>query len=118
MRLLGVDESRLVIHKGWFKDTFPVADVPAVALLHIDCDFYEATRDCLERWFPLMAQGGIVQVDDYEDFLGSRTAVDELIAARPFIELRQWGTSGKAYYFECRAETAGSEARRTPSWHV
>ena len=105
MRLLGVDESRLVTHKGWFKDTFPVAGIPSVALLHIDCDFYEATRDCLERWFPVMSQGGIVQVDDYEDFVGSRTAVDKFLAAHPFIKLLHRGTSGKAYYFECKTGT-------------
>src|SRR5688572_5817341 len=44
MRAVKVDPSRLHFHKGWFSDTFPhTQHIDRVALLHIDCDFYEPT---------------------------------------------------------------------------
>jgi len=98
MRLLAIDEDRLVFHKGWFRDTFPVADISAIALMHIDCDFYEPTRAALARWAPLVAPGGIVQFDDYEDFVGCRRAVDEFLAEHSAIRLERLGAPGTAYF--------------------
>ena len=48
-RALAIDPSRVHVHAGWFHETFPKAVVGGVALLHIDCDFYEPTKLCLER---------------------------------------------------------------------
>ena len=51
MRKLGIAKERLHFHRGWFDDTFPKVNVAPVALAHIDCDFYEPTRLCLEKWY-------------------------------------------------------------------
>ena len=45
------------IHRGWFDQTFPKVTVDLVALAHIDCDFYEPTRLCLEKWYPMLSTG-------------------------------------------------------------
>ena len=37
--------------KGWFQDTFPKATVGAIALLHVDADWYDSVRLCLERFW-------------------------------------------------------------------
>jgi O-methyltransferase len=99
MRTLAVPASRVHLHRGWFHETFPRADVPDVALLHIDCDFYEPTRLCLERWYPRVAPGGWIQFDDYSEFEGAYQAVNEFLAVHPELSLREFGQfGGQAYY--------------------
>lgn len=97
MDLLKVDPARLRFHRGWFDQTFPHANVKSVALLHIDCDFYEPTRLCLEKWLPLMAPGGFIQFDDYESYIGCAKAVDEMLQ-RHGARLQTWGDRGQAYF--------------------
>jgi hypothetical protein len=76
-------------HVGWFQET--LAAVPqslnAIALLRMDGDWYESTKICLERLFPLVGSGGIVVIDDYGKWPGCRKAVDEFMAGlrRPLL---------------------------------
>ena len=101
MSKVGIDPARVVIHKGWFNDTFPLAGVARVALVHVDPDFYEPTRLCLEKWYPLITPGGYMQFDDYSSFRGYRQAVDEFLRARPELPLKSFGRlEAKAYYFQ------------------
>jgi O-methyltransferase len=101
MRKLGIERDRIVLHPGWFHDTFPGA-APAVgriAVLHIDPDFYDPVRLCLDTWYPRVAAGGFIQFDDYAAFAGCRRAVDEFLKANPELSLEERGhTEGKAYF--------------------
>lgn len=99
MKKLGIATERVKIHRGWFHETFPEVDVSPVALAHIDCDFYEPTRLCLEKWYPALAPGGIMQFDDYASFSGCRQAVDEFIAAHPEVKMETAGETAQAYFF-------------------
>ena len=72
--------SRLV--KGMFADTLPRSGVGAVSVLHIDCDWYESVKACLDAFYPRVSPGGIIQVDDYGHWKGAREAVDELLKER------------------------------------
>ncbi len=100
MTKLAIAPERIKIHKGWFNDTFPKADIPKIALIHADADFYEPTRLILERWYPTLAPGGFVQFDDYQSFRGCQQAVDEFLKSHPEIKLEQFGEfTAKAYYF-------------------
>lgn len=65
MRKFGVNEDRLVYHKGWFQDTVPLWDGRPIALLRLDGDLYESTKVCLEYLYPYVSPGGIVIIDDY-----------------------------------------------------
>jgi asparagine synthase (glutamine-hydrolysing) len=70
---------RIRLHKGLFDDTLhPSAPV---AIAHIDCDWYEPVKLCLERIYPHLAVGGRLVVDDYYDWDGARVATDELLSA-------------------------------------
>lgn len=62
---------------GWFKDTLPRAPVGSLALLRLDADLYESTRDALNALYPKVSPGGFVIVDDYHCIPGCRQAVDE-----------------------------------------
>lgn len=63
--------------KGLFEDTL-VLDAP-VALAHIDCDWYDSVRVCIDRIVPRLSPGGFIVFDDYSSYSGCRRAVDELL---------------------------------------
>jgi len=69
--------------KGLFQDTLPCTDLPDIAFMHLDGDWYDSTRACLTYLWPRLAPGGIVQFDDYGAWQGCRKAVDEYSADQP-----------------------------------
>ena len=68
-------------HKGKVEDTLPEAAPDGVALLRLDTDWYESTKHELVHLYPLLVQGGVLIVDDYGYWRGSRDATDEYFAA-------------------------------------
>ena len=62
---------------GWFHDTLPAAPIDRVALLRLDGDLYESTRDALGAVYPKLSIGGYCIVDDYYAQSGARQAVHE-----------------------------------------
>jgi len=62
-------------------------------LLHIDADWYDSVRVCLEHLHDQVVPGGIVVVDDYGWWDGARLAVDEWMAERPLLELQAFDRS-------------------------
>jgi hypothetical protein len=48
-----------------------------VAFAHIDCDWYDSVRVCIERLEGHLVPGGIITFDDYSSYAGCRAAVDE-----------------------------------------
>ncbi len=63
--------------KGWFKDTLPTAPVSRLAILRMDGDLYESTRDILNSLYRKVSPGGFVIVDDYHVLPPCKLAVDE-----------------------------------------
>ena len=75
------------LNKGWIPTVFDgVAGLVdrRFALVHIDVDLYEPTRDSLAFFGPRMSDGGLIVIDDYgsANFPGSKAAVDEYRARR------------------------------------
>jgi Macrocin-O-methyltransferase (TylF) len=71
---LGVaDRCRLV--KGLFQDTLPKTEVGKISLLHIDGDWYDSVMSCLTNLYDNVSTGGIIQIDDYGYWKGTRAAV-------------------------------------------
>jgi O-methyltransferase len=100
MRKLGVRRDRLVLHRGWFDQTFPSAVVGPIALLHIDADFYNSVKLCLEQWYSQLSPGGFVQIDDYDSFSGCHKAVKEFLAKHDELRLERFGEGAEAWYFQ------------------
>lgn len=48
-----------------------------IAILRLDTDFYASTKKELEVLYPRLSPGGVLIVDDYGVWAGSRQAVDE-----------------------------------------
>ena len=85
--------------KGLFQNTLPTTDIGQIALLHIDGDWYESVRTCLENLYDKVAVGGIIQFDDYGYWQGARKAVDEFFAQRQIkVNLKRVDYSGRLLY--------------------
>ena len=77
-----VDGQRIALYQGLFETTWPTVTVHRVSLVHIDCDWYDPVHYCLHAIADKMSEGGIVIIDDYNDWGGCRIAVDEFVAER------------------------------------
>lgn len=75
-----VDETNVELIKGYFEDTLKV-DEP-VAFAHLDGDWYESTKVCLERIWPHLVVGGRLVIDDYYKWSGCKRAIDEYFEGR------------------------------------
>ena len=85
--------------KGLFQNTLPTAPIGQIALLHIDGDWYESVKVCLENLYDKVTAGGIIQFDDYGYWQGARKAVDEFFAQRRTkVNLQRLDYSGRLLY--------------------
>ena len=70
-----VEHSQICLVPGLYQDTLYPPD--QVAIAHVDCDWYESVKVCLERVVPCLAPGGRMVIDDYDYWAGCKRAVDE-----------------------------------------
>jgi hypothetical protein len=84
----GLLDDQVKFLKGWFKDTLPTAPVKTLALMRLDGDFYESTRDGLNNLYGKLSPGGYVIIDDYgeDSWTYCRKAVDEFRAEQSIKE--------------------------------
>jgi O-methyltransferase len=68
---------RLVFVKGKVEDTIPGSLPAQIAMLRLDTDWYESTYHELVHLFPRLVRGGVLVLDDYWCWQGSREAVDQ-----------------------------------------
>lgn len=61
--------------EGWFSDTLAKAPIDELAVLRLDGDMYESTKDALDALYPKLSVGGYVIVDDYGAIAACRQAV-------------------------------------------
>ncbi len=66
----------MVITKGFFNETLPVAPITHIAFLRLDGDIFTSTWDALVNLYPKVIPGGYIYVDDYDSFNGCKKAVD------------------------------------------
>ena len=81
-------ENDIHLVAGLFEDTIR-PDGP-VALAHVDGDWYESVKLCLDRIWPVLSPGGVIVIDDYDHWSGCRTAVDEFLATSPNCRTERW----------------------------
>ncbi len=76
----GVDlkVKKVALVEGLFSETLRPQE--PVALAHIDCDWYDSVKTCLERIDPFLSRGGVMVLDDYGSYSGCQKAVDEFLA--------------------------------------
>jgi hypothetical protein len=83
-RSAGAPLGRVHFVVGLYAATLPRFVPPPIALLHLDCDWHDSVRLCLETFYDAVVPGGLVVLDDYGHWTGCRTAVDRFLATRSF----------------------------------
>lgn len=80
----GLDVNRVHLDKGWFFETLPSNKnrIGKIALLHLDCDWYDSMKFCLEELYGNVVEGGFVVIDDYGYWKGCKQAVDEFVGRK------------------------------------
>ena len=66
----GIDWSRVILTKGWFKDTLTPHfasrhSIRKASVIMIDCDIYSSTREALAFCEPLIADQAVILFDDW-----------------------------------------------------
>lgn len=77
MNLTKYPKEKIKYIVGKVEDTIPKSLPKKIALLRLDTDWYKSTKHELENLYPLLVPGGILIIDDYGHFAGSKKAVDE-----------------------------------------
>lgn len=75
----GYPHAKVHFVTGLIEQTVPAEAPPSIALLRLDTDYYRSTRHELEHLAPRLAPGGVLIVDDYGHWRGSRKATDEYL---------------------------------------
>ncbi len=65
--------------KGRVEETLPREAPDQIAVLRLDTDWYESTRHELVHLVPRLVPNGVLIVDDFGDWAGSRKAVEEFL---------------------------------------
>lgn len=93
---------RVHVVEGWFDDTVPQVKekIGAISILRLDADLYEPTKYALERLYEQVAEGGLVVVDDYDNWIGCRRALYDFFSTREIAPRLQfpWYGGGRAYF--------------------
>lgn len=63
--------------------TLPQQCPASVSLLRLDTDWYESTALEYEILYPVLAPGGVLIIDDYGVWAGSRKATDDFFQSQP-----------------------------------
>jgi hypothetical protein len=104
-------ENQCTILGGWFNETLPTLSGVSLCMVHVDCDLYQSTMDCLTHLYPAVATGGAMVFDDYSDGSGGeRAAVNAHVAVTG--EVIHIGPYSQAYLYkgETTASTRGRDA--------
>ena len=75
------DLGRFVTVQGKVEDTIPATLPSEIAILRLDTDWYSSTQHEMVHLFPRLVSKGVLIVDDYHTWAGSRRAVDEYLDA-------------------------------------
>jgi len=78
----GIDINSIKFIKGDVCNTLndPANRPDKIAVLRLDTDWYKSTKTELELLYPTLSNSGVLIIDDYGHWQGSRKAVDEYFA--------------------------------------
>ncbi|MFE2988233.1 TylF/MycF/NovP-related O-methyltransferase [Streptomyces sp. NPDC059262] len=75
-------EDRLHFVRGKVEDTVPGQAPEQISILRLDTDWYASTKHELDHLYDRLVPGGVLLIDDYGYWQGSRQAVDEFMEKR------------------------------------
>lgn len=79
LKQFGIDVKAQQVNliRGLLQETMQIDEL--VAFAHVDVDWYDPVKTCLERIVPQLSTGGSIVLDDYHDWGGCRKAADEYL---------------------------------------
>jgi O-methyltransferase len=77
MARTGYPGERIHYHPGLVQDTIPAQAPDRIALLRLDTDWYASTKHELAHLYERLVPGGVLIIDDYDYWEGSRQAANE-----------------------------------------
>jgi hypothetical protein len=80
----GYPKEKIHFVKGRVEDTVPKLAPQKISLLRLDTDWYESTKHEMVFLYPRLVSKGILIIDDYGHWQGSRTAVEEYFSGQAF----------------------------------
>lgn len=79
MKLANSQNHRII--QGWFDVAIPNAKITEpIAILRLDGDWYDSTMVCLENLYPLVAENGLIIIDDYYAWDGCSRAIHDYLS--------------------------------------
>lgn len=91
----GYPRGNIIFIKGKVEETIPGKIPSQIALLRLDTDWYESTKHELIHLYPLVEKNGVLLIDDYGAWEGSRKATDEYFAANGQVYLNRIDFTGR-----------------------
>lgn len=90
----------LSVHQGIMPATFASLDGSKASVVNIDVDNYDSVRDCLEYFYPRVAPGSYILLDDYgcPACPGAHKATEEFMAGKPESLIHRGGP--QAYFIK------------------
>lgn len=79
----GVHPDNFMLIEGDVIKTLPSFTPPKIAFLRLDTDWYESTKSELVHLWPHLSKLGIITIDDYGHWEGSKKAVDKFFEFVP-----------------------------------
>ena len=113
----GVDWDRVILEKGWFRDTLnnefiEKHDLTKASLIMIDCDIYSSAKKALDFCAPLIRDQAIILFDDWTAWhldkrdMGEKRAFDEFLIENSHLTAEEFGNyqkNGKIFRVSSRA---------------
>jgi O-methyltransferase len=72
-------KERIHYVQGKVEDTIPEQAPERISILRLDTDWYASTKHELDQLYSRLVSGGVLLIDDYGYWQGSRQAVDEFL---------------------------------------
>lgn len=79
MRKTNYPDEKIIYIKGKVENTIPEKIPEKISILRLDTDWYESTYHELIHLFPRLSKNGVLIIDDYGHWQGSKEAVDNYI---------------------------------------
>lgn len=78
-------QNNIIFVKGKVEKTIPNTAPKNISILRLDTDWYESTKHELKHLFPKLSKKGVLIIDDYGSWAGSKKAVDEYFKNKAFL---------------------------------
>ena len=95
MLMTGYPEEKIVFVEGDVRKTLDKVKPYKLSFLRLDTDWYDSTKAELEYLFPVLSADGVLIIDDYGHFTGSKKAVDEYFNDKKRILLNRIDYTGR-----------------------